>query len=203
MLGMREKILLASIGIVIILVMVLIPNTLEAKPVTVCTFSISGTINDDVEVPSGATCFVLAGTTINGDVRVKGFLSAATSTSPITITGDVNAVDADRLVLSSVSTIGLVSVGGDVKAENVPGQVDIRGVNISGDLKVKENPSTIILFQNTIGENLKVKKNSGGDVGGLTIVSLNTVSGNAVCVLNNPSVSGFTNTVAGTNTGCP
>ena len=98
-----------TVAVVIVVVVGLLGTEANAGPITICTGSLGAvTVDGDIDVPTGAACMLL-GTTVNGNVNVKGGLLAGT----VHIRADLRADHAKYLGLYGNST-----VGGDITAAN-------------------------------------------------------------------------------------
>jgi len=148
---MGKTILLPAIGIFAILAMMMPSMPFASAGDTICAGDLSG-IHDNVVVQSGDSCFILAGATINGNVKVEsgGDLSASGST----INGNIEADGAISIRISGVT------VGGDVQIKKTTGIAVVDSSIIGGNLQMEENSGVSAdAFLNTIGGNLQYDKN--------------------------------------------
>jgi len=202
-----KKILLASIGIVIILVIVLIPNTPEAKAAaTPCVGSLGPGTFGNIVVPSGATCLLRPGTFVNGNVKVEptGFLS--TFLGGVTIDGNVKAKGAFIVSITCSTVNGIVDIKGTTLFSRVTGST------VGGNVMIMKSGTSIIVGfspgftlcdnRNTIGGNVILQDNTTTFSAN---VAKNTIGGNLICKNNSPppvlGPSAISNTVSGKKLG--
>ena len=138
-------------------------NTASAGDVT-CRSTLGAISTDDnVYVPSGATC-TLNGTRVDGTVKVES--GGTLIMQSARINGNVQA-DKFRSV-----TINGGSIGGSIQLKE-GGNVSIQGVRVNGDIQLEKNRGMVRVFSNVVGGNLQCKENSPAPTG-----SGNRVDGN-------------------------
>lgn len=150
-----------------------------------CTGTIGAqTIDDNVVVPSGASC-TLDGTTVEGNVLIGpgASLTARDATVDGNIQDDDN--DAGHVAVSNSRVVGNVQLEQGASAA-------VTGNAIDGDLQLEANRGALRADANDIGGNLQANQNTGG----LTING-NTIDGNLQCQANDPAPTGSGNTVRG------
>lgn len=152
---------------------------------TTCTGTMGATtIDDDVVVPTGASCS-LDGTTVTGNVLVQP--GATLSARGASIDGNVQDDNGDAAHVSLVDT----SVGGNVQLESGT-SASVRDGHVDGDVQLESNTGQLTTSGTTIGGNLQANQNSGG----VTITG-NTIDGNLQCQSNDPAPTGGDNVVQG------
>jgi len=136
----------------------LVVSTAISRADTSCTNTLSGTIEGNVVVPSGASC-TLSDVTVTGGVQVlqNASLTVDATQQPVTINGNVLATNCAFALLE-----GGVSVGGNVQIQGCSQQSGFVGPGIK------------------IGGNFQCQNNSGacegdlGDVHGSVLISNNS-----------------------------
>ncbi|HJR92219.1 MAG TPA: S-layer homology domain-containing protein [Acidimicrobiia bacterium] len=153
-----------------------------------CTGALGAvSIDDDLTVPSGATCD-LAGTTVEGNVIVAS--GATLEASGVSVDGNVQADGQAAVTVDSDSF-----VGGDVQVEN-GAAASVSSSDIDGNIQIEANAGAIIVTDNIVGGDIQVNSNTGG-----AVITDNVVDGNLQCESNNPAPTGGGNTVAGNKEG--
>jgi len=161
------------------------------------------TINDNVTVPSGASCtlmfYIVTGNvqaqngasltlqydTINGNVQVAngGSLLVNAYAEPSTIGGNVQAANCGSALIE-----GDVTISGNVQIQNCSGSGPngFQGpdVSIKGDFQCQNNAGGCEAWLGTVGGNAQVQSNGAH---GPTDVSLVVVGGNLQCQQNSPA----------------
>ncbi len=209
-----------TVALVIVVVVGLLGTEAHAGPTTICTGSLGAvTVDGDIEVPTGAACMLL-GTTVNGNVNVKGGLLAGT----VHIRADVRADHAKYLGLYGTSTVGgnitaanttstppMPPPVGNVKANFlcyiwVGGAVQIQGSSSDSPWVIGDPSACSRAVQ--IGGNLEFHNNSGSmSVPGYPqtsgLISQNYIGVDLDCQNDTPPASGIphSNTVRGKNLG--
>lgn len=183
-----------------------------------CT-GLDGGTGQDVTVPAGATCTLVAGTVITGHVTDNGTLSVSDGTR---IDGNLQAYDAGPLTVTGPST----TIGGNLQVQG-GGPVTINGITIDGTLQVQQlapglglnricgaqvsgnlqwqdNASLVFIggpgcAGNSVGGNLQVQDNTllSGNPFHSAIVESNTVQKNLLIQNNTPPALVSGNTVGG------
>jgi hypothetical protein len=187
---------LAFAAIALMLVALSAPPARAGSPTT-CTGALGAvTVSGDLGVPPGAAC-VLDGTTVTGNVTVRGSLVAIF----VQISGNLIGIDARSLQLSA-STVG----GNVIAVQTTGGPNHLCDSTIGGNVIVQGSSSSA--FWNigyvcdsgalTVGGNLTFQNNQGGG-----FISGNTIGGNLDCHNNDPSPTspGSANTVGGDKKG--
>jgi cytoskeletal protein CcmA (bactofilin family) len=182
-----------------------------------CT-GVDGGTGPSVTVPAGATCTLIAGTVVTGNVTDNGTLTL----SGVTIDGNLQARNAGPLTLTGPST----TIGGDLQVQG-GGPVMITGITIGGNLQIQQlAPSTTMNLicsaqvtgslqwqnnaapvtiggpgcpGNSVGGNLQVQNNTmpSGYTGPAATIEDNTVKGNLQSQNNTPPAVVSGNTVGG------
>ena len=163
-----------------------------------CT-GVAGGTGPSVTVPAGATCTLIAGTILTGNVTDDGTLTL----SGVTIDGNLQTQNAGPLTLTGPSTtiLGNLQVQGG-------GPVMITGITVGGNLQVQQQaPGTTmnLICATQVTGNLQWQNNASPVTIGGTGCPGNSVGGN-LQVQNNTMPSGYTgpaatiedNTVKGT-----
>jgi len=205
---MSKTTILFTVGILITLVIILSPYASQAKAdATICSGTLSSTGNPygDLVVPSGATCLLLPGVFVDGDVDVEsgGFLS--TFLGGVTIDGDVHAEGA------FIVSITCSTVTGDVDIDGTTSFSRVTGSTVGGDVKIENSATSIV-----VGPSLNFALCPGGNMidGDVELednttnfpanVASNTIGGDLECEGNNfaPTLGpGISNTVSGDKEG--
>lgn len=151
-------------------------------------------VEGNVQVQSGGTLVVGAGSTIEGSVQ---------SNAPGSNPGDpvANGVSPFSIVICNSDIDGPVQISGataavEVGANTSPGcggnDINENGTNSSTGVSLTSNKGPTYLDSNAITGSVGVSSNRG-----LTDVSDNTISANLTCSANNPAPVGGGNTVGG------
>ncbi|MBV8980856.1 MAG: hypothetical protein JO086_08135 [Acidimicrobiia bacterium] len=147
-----------------------------------------GTINANVNVPSGSWCHI-ANETINGDIRVAPggglFLDGSTvngnvsATNPGSFGGFICAGASGHfsVVVIGGTISGNVSVTGAPADVFVGGSFGCVGTSIQKNLHVNNNSGLVQVANNTVGGDAGVDNNKGP----VPVVANNTVTGNLSC----------------------
>jgi hypothetical protein len=141
------------------------------------------TIDDDLEIPSNATC-TLTGTRVMGNISVhrNGVLYA----SGIFVDGNVKAESANRVdILAGTYIEGNLQISRSA-------YVQIISTSIDGNLDLDGNTQNLSMVGNTIDGNFLAYNNSGG-----LLINGNTIHGNLQCKDNSPLPTGAGNLVYG------
>ncbi len=141
-------------------VMALVANASVSRADTACTSTLSGSVNGNIVVPSGASC-TLSNVTVTGGVQVlqNASLTVDATQQPATINGNVQATNCTFAVLE-----GGVTVGGSVIIQHCAQESGFIGPGVK------------------IGGNFQCQNNSGaceadlGDVHGAVLISNNSSS---------------------------
>lgn len=154
------------------LVMMVVPVAAAAP--TECTGTLLAVTVGNVVVPSGAHC-EMAGTTVNGNVRVEDGASLRASAS--NISGHIIGRDVAWVCAQFGSTVGGkfdvtggnlgtttgfdigVDVGGNAKVSENAGLTFIDAATVGGNIDVSENTGTLEIEFNTVGGNVKIADN--------------------------------------------
>lgn len=156
-----------------------------------CTGIVGGS-GGSLDVPAGANCVVLPGTSVSGDVTVgKG--------SSLTCSGATFGHDLHVDHAASV-TLSFCTVVHDLFIVGVSGSVSVTHSSIGHDMHVTNNNGRIEIGNDTVGHDLQVDNNNGGGIvagnsaahdlsiqnnsGGLTVGSGNT-AGHSLTVRKN------------------
>ena len=218
---MTKSIMLLTISMMAILTMILFPYAPQAKADTTnCTGFIGGfgITFDNVVVPSGSTCVLLAGTVVTGNVDVESGSVFSTFSGSVSIGGNVQA--------DGATTVSIVcsTVNGNVHIKQSAGFQRITGSTIGGNVEIEQSSTSIIVGPSPGlgaspgcgGAGVPVPFGGGNFVGGnvklennITTfpanVASNTISGNLECKNNNfaPVLGplGVLNTVFGNKVG--
>jgi hypothetical protein len=153
-----------------------------------CT-GLSGGTGKNVTVPAGATCTLIAGTVVTGNVTDNGTLSV----SGATIDGNLQALNAGPLTITGPAT----TVGGNLLAQG-GGPVIITSITVGGNLQVQQlAPSTSmsLICGTQVAGNLQLQSNAAPVTIGGPSCPGNSVGGN-LQVLNNTMPSGYTGPAA-------
>jgi hypothetical protein len=140
-----------------------IAPTAAAEEVT-CTGTIGSVTVDNLRVPDGASCRLVA-TTVEGTITVGN--GSRLYAVRVSVKGNVQAEGAERVVVRNGSRIdGSIQLvqGGSAK---------ILRTTVNSDVQLFENTGPLLVRGNTIDGNLQCKENSRTPAGGG-----NTVGGN-------------------------
>lgn len=151
---------------------------------TVCRGTLTGTISDTVEVPSGASC-TISNATIDGDVKV--YSGASVSISGGRIDGNIQGESARSIVVNGTR------VDGDIQPKYTTTTISVTNATVGGNIQVEEGRATVSLTSNTVDGDIQLFKNSSG---AKSVVS-NRVGGNLQCKENSPAPTGHSNVVRG------
>ncbi len=179
------RILLVAVALAVAVAVVGAPTMARADEP--CTGSIGAvTIDDNVQVPEGATC-VLDGTTVEGNILVEP--GATLRATDITVGGNVQTddggaaevtivdshVDGDVQVFdSSTASVTGTVVEGNVQFEDNDGDLEVLASDVDGDVQLFDNDGgTKEIRDNTIGGNLQCKGNDPAPFGGSNVVEGN------------------------------
>jgi hypothetical protein len=171
-----------------------------------------GGVYDNVVVPPGAEC-ELANALVLGNVKaledsrlrvvntevrggVHGDKAEAVSVTEGTVGGDVNASEGETPGDAAFDFELSSRVGGNVKVEEMAGNVSVVGSQIGGGLIVLDNPipEALTIDGNSVAGNVQVFKNFGP---GIKSVSANNVGADLQCQENDPPFLGQGNIVRG------
>jgi hypothetical protein len=146
---------------------------------TECTTLIGTTLlTGDVDVPSGAHCF-LSGVTVVGNVNVEGSLIAEPSTITgfgTIIGGNLQGNQGSNIQLIGAIVTGNITVGGSLIAE--PSPISGMGTIIGGNLQGNQ-ASGIALVGSTLIGNLQANQTTKtSDMLGANIVCASAIGGN-------------------------
>ena len=150
----------------------------------ICRGSIGArTIDDNVRVPAGATCY-LTRTVVKGNVIVKP--DARLVANRVRVDGNVQGERARNVVVQRSSRVeGNVQVKGGRKAT-------VRYSFVDGDIQYEQNRGYLRANFNTVNGNIQVFSNLGG-----AVIRRNRVDGNLQCKGNRPRPTGGGNVVQG------
>ena len=148
-----------------------------------CDGTIGRTAVDEVDVPSGATCTLVA-TTVNGNVTVGA--GATLTARGVKVDGDIEGRRARVVGVSHHSTIG-----GNLQLAR-GGLAAVTNSRIRGDLQWSEQTGTLTVQRSTIGGNLQAMRNHGW----LTVTG-NRIRGDLECGLNRRAPISARNAVRG------
>lgn len=157
-------------------------SSLSHAEETQCRGSIGATTLDNVFVPDGAFCTLMA-TTIKGNI-VVGTGSTLNATR-ISVGGNVQAEGATRVRVGGNS-----SINGSVQVVQ-GGSMSIDRSRVNGDILADSNDLPVAITRNTVGGNVQAFQNTGG-----TQVGNNIINGNLQCKENAPSPTGGGNRAA-------
>jgi hypothetical protein len=160
------------------------PNeTLSAQGDFICVGLVTAVNQENVIVPSGASC-TLSGVTLTGNVKVepRGLLVART----VNIGGSVQATEHRAVTITANSV-----VTGDVQISQ-GGSARVASTRMGGTLEVESNRGTHLLSRVTVTGDMKVNSNTGVS----TTIQFNRVSGNLQCQDNLPAPVGSGNTAS-------
>lgn len=139
-------------------------------------------IDDDVVVPSGASC-VLDGTRIDGNVRVRS--NATLTARNVRVDGNIQAENHRQVDVRDSR------VDGNVQVKQGGGAVVYRTI-VDGDIQYDANRQRVVAHTNTVDGNIQIMSNRGG-----VDVSANRIDGNLQCKSNSPAPTGGANRVGG------
>ena len=132
---------------------------------------------DNVLVSGGFTC-TLAGTTVEGNVKVEPGSSLRVF-APTSVEGNIQS---DGGIF--VQLLGLVTVDGDVQVKGASGIIPSGfnlGTTIGGNVQFEENASITVFTGASIGGDLQVYRNAR------SVIGVNTIGGNLQCKDNFPA----------------
>ena len=219
---MIKKILTITTIAVLVTSLMLVAIPASADDTT-CTV-IAVVVADNLIVPPGATCLLLPGSSVAGNVKVESGATFSTFFGGVTIGGDVQAqqarqvslvcttVGGDVLIQDSMAT-GLGPAFTRITANDIGGNVQIEKQS-SGSIEVGSSaipdcpfgsggfanaPPGVIFPANTVGGDVQLKDNTTPFN---PTVGPNTIGGNLQCEKNTPGPipSGF-NAVVGAKEG--
>jgi hypothetical protein len=153
--------------------------TVSAAHATSCSGTLSGSVSDDVVVPSGGQCTVL-NATIGGDIDVEAGATLVVNgyLEPTTVGGDIRARHCSSALLE-----GNVTVGGRVQFADCtgagPNGFQGPGTIIRGNFECANNAGPCEAWLGNVGGSVHMVNN-----GGASDVSLVDIGGALVCAGN-------------------
>jgi hypothetical protein len=175
-----RRILIAVTAATALSALMVVPAAAEVT----CTGVLGATtIDDDVEVPVGASCSI-DGTTIVGNVFVRS--QATLVVDGAEIDGNIQADDGHASV-----TVTDTSLSGNIQLKQ-GGRADIRDTELDGDIQFDDNDGVQTVLRNRVGGNIQLFQNRAP----LTVTG-NRVGGNLQCQSNDPAPTGSGNVVEG------
>jgi hypothetical protein len=172
---------------------------------TQCNTTISGgTINGNLAVPNGATCFLGKNVVVTGNVEVGA--GAGLEVVGATIGGNIQAEQCNFMELSPSfvggSEPGPISVGGNVQIQHCTGTgsgfeqfTNQYPITINGNFVCEDNSTPCGAVGGTVRGNVRIANNLFPF--STTLVSMNTIGGNVQVINSGPSGDVDTNTVGG------
>jgi hypothetical protein len=140
---------------------------------TDCVGAIGPATVDNLRVPEGATCD-LDGTIVQGTIKVE--TDATLRARFVTVVGNVQGENAERVVLTSSE------IGGQVQVKQ-GGGAEVRESRITGDIQLDQNEGALQrVADNDVNGSVQVMKNVGG-----VEISRNIIDGNLQCKENEPA----------------
>ena len=143
---------------------------------TACSSTLSGTVNGNIVVPSGASC-TLSNVTVTGGVQVlqNASLTVDATEQPATINGNVLATNCAFALLE-----GGVTVGGNVQIQGCSQQSGFvgPGVKIGGNFQCQNNPGACEADLGEVNGGVRISNNSSSTPSN---VSLTSVGGTLQC----------------------
>ena len=156
-----------------------VASTSVSRADTACSSTLSGTVNGNVVVPSGASC-TLSNVTVTGGVRVSqnASLTIDATRQPATINGTVQATNCVSALLE-----GGVTVGGNVQIQGCAQQSGFvgPGVKIVGSFECINNAGGCEADLGEVRGNVQIQSSSSADI------SLVSVAGSLQCQGNTAS----------------
>lgn len=151
---------------------------------TNCTGTLTGTINDNVTVPKGASCTIETAT-VSGNVQVSQGASLVIDAyeEPSTIGGNVEA-DHCKFVLLE----GNVTVNGNLQIHQCTGTArngfQGPGIKIGGNFECHNNSGPCGAWLGKVDGNVQIHNNGSGTASDISLV---TIGGNLECQQNTPA----------------
>ena len=169
---------------------------------TNCSGFISGTIDDDLIIPSGSTCEVIGPLTVNGEIIVNSGASFFGNVGG-TIIGNIEATNCDLIFINQFSITGNIQTVGCnrvfvVNTATVQGNIILERTQIiaivadsasAGNIQIIDGVgSSYQVWRSTTIGNIQIEGNTITDPSSPTpsFVGGNTIGGNLICFDNFP-----------------